>query len=87
MKRRGPLGLLRLPPWMRQANCRGADPDLFFPEEKRARCDEALQLCAVCPVRQARLAFALAGPERHGVWGGTTPAERRQLLRGIRSAG
>jgi hypothetical protein len=38
-------------------------------------------LCGACPVRQDCLDFALTKPELVGVWGGTTQAERRWLIR------
>lgn len=40
-----------------------------------------LAVCARRTVRQECLALGLAeGDRQYGVWGGTTPAERRQLL-------
>jgi len=36
--------------------------------------------CAACPARQACLDFALAVPERFGVWGGVLPRERAKRL-------
>lgn len=37
----------------------------------------AARACRRCPVRAACLAYAMAAGERHGVWGGLTPDERR----------
>jgi len=39
----------------------------------------AKRLCGDCPVRESCLRFALATGDRHGIYGGTTPTERRVL--------
>jgi WhiB family redox-sensing transcriptional regulator len=63
--------------WARRGACREADPELFYAH----RCaDEAKAVCAGCPVRQECLAYALALPEKEGVWGGLD-ANDRLLLR------
>lgn len=64
------------PGWRDRGECLRHDPELFFPtaaEDSAA----ALQVCAACRVRGTCLATALAGGECDGVWGGTTPGERR----------
>jgi WhiB family transcriptional regulator, redox-sensing transcriptional regulator len=38
---------------------------------------EAVAWCVGCPVRVECAAYAIAAAERFGIWGGTTPAERR----------
>ncbi len=58
--------------WHRQANCRGANPDPFFPERGSHRSIEALAYCEDCSVRSECLASALAVASTTGVWGGTT---------------
>ncbi|WP_026412743.1 WhiB family transcriptional regulator [Actinomadura oligospora] len=72
--------------WSDHAICRGADPDLFFPigyaapvlrEQER----QAKAICANCPVVADCLRWALRVGEPDGVWGGTTPEERRLLRR------
>jgi WhiB family transcriptional regulator, redox-sensing transcriptional regulator len=71
--------------WRLAAACRYIDPDLFFPISSSAKDNEqvatAKAVCAVCPVRRDCLAFALRTRQMHGVWGGTTAAERYLLLR------
>ncbi|GLZ08549.1 transcriptional regulator WhiB [Actinomadura sp. NBRC 104412] len=72
--------------WSDHAICRGEDPDLFFPigysapilreQERRAKA-----ICANCPVTADCLAWALKVGEPDGIWGGTTPEERRHLRR------
>ena len=72
--------------WQSQAACIVANGELFLgPDEERPRDRVrrealALRVCRGCPVRDACLAHALRVPERHGVWGGTTPEQRRHLL-------
>lgn len=62
--------------WEDDAACRGASPAPFFPEQGQTAA-QAKEVCARCPVRQQCLAANLG--EREGVWGGTTPAERRRI--------
>jgi hypothetical protein len=63
------------PEWHRRAACRGQGPEAFYPEARQP-ADEALAICASCPVTAE---CAAAGQsERHGVWGGLTPPQRRQ---------
>lgn len=40
-------------------------------------------ICSGCPVVRDCLRHALQVPETHGVWGGTTPAEREAILLGL----
>jgi hypothetical protein len=58
--------------WQDDAACRGADPDLFFPEELTLRQlqDVKDQYCDICPVRQACLADALSRPDTAGIHAG-----------------
>lgn len=63
-------------PWMADAACVDADPDLFFADHGRP-ATEAKQICGGCPVRVECLDFALAGRERFGIWGGLTEKQRR----------
>ena len=66
------------PSWMERAACVGNDdPDLWFPERgEDDRAQEALRICAACPVRAACLAYVLSLPLQPGIWGGTTEAQR-----------
>lgn len=77
--------------WRGQAECRGADPTLFYPGERpngRPKgwrpvdyetddLQQARQTCLSCPVRGECLGDALTYRERFGVRAGLTPAERR----------
>lgn len=81
--------------WMAKAECAGQDEEkgapVFFPgrvgggvrgeggevvhpEEVRAKA-----LCGACVVREECLSYALAKPERFGIWGGLNTYERDQL--------
>ena len=77
------LDLFERPAWHRQAACRGADPDLFFPERTDGPPIAALAYCKECPVREECLTSALEGASTTGVWGGTTGRVRRGLRRGV----
>lgn len=73
--------------WRHRAECSDADPDLFFPTAGegtpagRIQYAEAQAVCAHCPVAADCLEYALDAGLDHGVFGGTTPSERRDLLR------
>ena len=68
--------------WWRRAGCRGSDPNVFFPESgQSAAIAAALATCEACPVRAPCLAYALASPQKPGVWGGSTVNDRRRLRR------
>lgn len=67
-------------PWLVFAACRDADPDLFFPAN-REEAEQALAICASCPVQPECLSYALEAGERFGIWGGLTEKERRKRLR------
>ena len=53
---------------------------MFFPATPQEEA-EAVALCATCPVRAQCLEYALRNKESHGIWGGTTPEERRRIRR------
>lgn len=64
--------------WREHAACKGMDPDIFFPE----RGDDvttAKATCAGCQVRRECLDWALAVPEKDGIWGGLSPRARRGI--------
>jgi WhiB family redox-sensing transcriptional regulator len=73
--------------WHLRAACRGPASQLFFPpstpERRELRDDRearAKAICVLCPVRRECLDFALRVREPHGIWGGLTEVERRELL-------
>jgi WhiB family transcriptional regulator, redox-sensing transcriptional regulator len=70
------------PSWREFARCRGVDPEVFYPvSDDDDAAEEAKSVCALCPVREPCLEFALSTREKNGVWGGLTERERRRVLR------
>lgn len=70
--------------WQDNANCKGADQDLFFPEKGKGRSSstrEARVICAGCAVRDPCLDFAVEHGEKFGIWGGLSERERRRVRR------
>jgi WhiB family redox-sensing transcriptional regulator len=75
--------------WWHQAACHGMDADLFHPVARdRRAAEEALKVCARCPVRSQCLDDAVAHGDRYGVRGGlaeedldVTVRQRRQEAR------
>ena len=76
------------PDWRTQAACLDHNPETFFPDPAdRDGQDVAVAICWRCPVEADCLAEAMEAEtyrptsNRHGVWGGTTPAERHAMYR------
>lgn len=81
--------------WYERAECRGMDPDMFFPlgstaVEDVAKIKCAKAACARCPVRGECLNSAIDAWLRYGkfgIWGGLTEderaAERRRRMRRV----
>ncbi len=71
--------------WRERAACRDADPELFFPISEvgpgARQVAAAKAVCARCPVRAQCLRYALDNGLDHGVFGGATEVERRELTR------
>lgn len=76
--------------WREAGSCRDSDPNLFHPlgrgRPALEQAEVAKSICRSCPSRGPCLTYALATGQDLGVWGGTTPEERRQLLRSRRRA-
>jgi WhiB family redox-sensing transcriptional regulator len=66
--------------WQDFANCRGADPDLFFPE-RGASTRMAKSICRECTVLDECLEFAIVSSEKFGIWGAMSERERRKIRR------
>ncbi|MFD3574735.1 WhiB family transcriptional regulator [Streptomyces sp. NPDC058644] len=66
--------------WRADALCAQTDPNLFYPEGPQSS-RAARAVCAICPVTDECLAYALNRPEPHGVWGGLTARDRTMLRR------
>lgn len=69
-------------PWKARAACRGMDPALFYPGPGETTA-HARAVCAGCPVREECAAYALAGNEMYGIWGGLPRKQRRQQRQGV----
>lgn len=63
-------------------------PQLFFEQDTRGddepvltaqRFAMAKKLCNDCPIRQECLSYAIENNEVFGVWGQTTPLERKMI--------
>nr|PZM91077.1 MAG: WhiB family transcriptional regulator [Thermocrispum agreste] len=71
--------------WRDLAACRGEDPELFFPIGTSGpallQVEQAKAVCRRCSVAEQCLAEALRRREMYGIWGGTTEAERAELVR------
>lgn len=67
--------------WRRQALC-ACHPDkgAWFAEDG-ATARRAKAVCRACPVQAECLRYALSCGPLDGIWGGTTPYERRRLRR------
>ena len=68
--------------WAKFAACKNESSNLFYPPEetktpeRNAMIKDAIRICAGCPVRRECLNYAIAKPEKFGVWGGMTEEER-----------
>lgn len=67
-------------PWMADAICAQTDPEAFFPEKGGSTAD-AKRVCALCPVRETCLEWALARGEYFGIFGGKSERERRKIAK------
>ncbi|MFI9559150.1 WhiB family transcriptional regulator [Nonomuraea endophytica] len=68
--------------WWDFAACVGTDPDLFYPTRDDSPA-EALHICRICQVRTECLSHCLLHGETHGIWGGTTEAERDAIRQAV----
>lgn len=71
-------------PKLREPKCADLeDKDLFFPESNlqlEQRLPRLLSLCGSCIHQAECQAYAIKHEIRDGVWGGTTPNQRKALL-------
>ena len=66
--------------WKLAGACRFVSTDLFYPPSD-ADAGPAKAVCQSCRVQDRCLEYALSVREPEGIWGGTTFAERRSILR------
>ena len=69
------------PEWMASAACRGMSPARFYPPPDQP-ADDALSVCAGCPVRVECDVHATVTGETHGIWGGRLETDRRSRRTG-----
>lgn len=73
------------PDWMAAAECKGANPDWFHPPDGDPNLkQQGLELCWKCTVKEHCFFYAMSFPQindQYGVYGGTTPTQRRQIRR------
>ena len=73
--------------WRERGSCKGAGPDVFYPEDDEDPAEAAKAICSLCMVREACFENAIVMREGIGVWGGYTAKERRRVIRQRRKAG
>ena len=70
------------PDWQHQAACRDhPDPDAFYSTDDDQQAELIAGYCERCPVRTECLVDALDRGDTEGIWGGTTPDQRRDITR------
>ena len=69
-----------MPSWTEEANCKGAEADLFFPE-RGASTRKEKAICMACSVQPECLEYAIENSEKFGIWGGMSERERRRIKR------
>lgn len=68
--------------WRLEAVCTDLSSEAFFlVGDDLEGMRKAQEICATCPVKQECLEFAIGTNQTLGIWGGTTPNERRRLRR------
>lgn len=60
--------------WRTAARCLAYPAEIWFDDT-----ETAVRVCRSCPVWRSCLGEALRTGAAHGVWGGFTPQQRRQL--------
>jgi WhiB family redox-sensing transcriptional regulator len=80
------MGRRRVTGWHDPAAlCTGMSADVFYPPDGLARRERvrharrAKEICLHCPVVDECRSYALAAQENFGIWGATTPQERRAV--------
>ena len=70
-----------------QGECKGLDPNVFFPsgskDDVKLAEGSAQKVCRRCPVQRECLQYAIDFGENHGVWGGHGERSRRRVAKKI----
>jgi WhiB family redox-sensing transcriptional regulator len=69
------------PEWMKDAECLGADSNLWFPERGQDTT-QAKAICDTCPVEQECLEYAITNHMMVGIYGGKSARQRRAMHEG-----
>ncbi len=84
--------LLKETVWYVNAACRGPNHQIFYPpprlerrSDKRARELRAKEICAECKVVDECRSHAVISQEQHGIWGGLTERERKEMIQRSRN--
>lgn len=78
---RRPFDGIHAPAWMDGSElCAQADPRIFHAEPgEHDKVAQAKEVCGACPLLEACFTFAMETDQRFGVWGGTSPEDRKRL--------
>lgn len=63
--------------------CMSVDPEMFFPEDydDKFATERAKTICKSCPLTLECLKYAIGDSSLDGIWGATTPGERKNMRR------
>jgi hypothetical protein len=76
--------ILHMADWRAEAKCKSINTELFYDTEESVMKKQAAKYCVTCPVQNQCLYTAVVISERHGVWGGLTPKQRKALIRNLK---
>jgi WhiB family redox-sensing transcriptional regulator len=70
-------------PWINRAACLNRNPAWWDHDTgpTSPQGDKAIAICNRCPVRTECLTDAMELGTEHGIWGGLTPLDRKQLAK------
>jgi hypothetical protein len=76
--------ILHMSDWRSEAKCKSVDTQSFYDTEESVMKKQAAKYCPSCPVQNQCLYTAIVIHEKHGVWGGLTPKQRKSLIRNLK---
>lgn len=70
------------PEWQRRAKCSTEPLENFYAGQgKSALLNQSIAFCGDCPVRFECLEYAFTMRDEYGVWGGSSPEQRRNWFK------
>jgi len=63
------------------AACKDKPAEWFFPQAHDWVPEVARSICEGCPIKDACRDFAVNTNQEYGIWGGTSPEDRRKIRR------